>query len=219
MPDLALSSAKSAELSEDRKSLTVEFSDPEADWAEAFRAPEPAHFAAERALGIDSSEAAKDEVVAAVESARDGRAGDLAEIAAAWASTFDPDLGLPPASGPYVLSSVDPGVAEMRVDPAYEGARRPAFERYELRTLADPAAVVQALSIGELDLVQIAWSQSLRDVLGRIGADSSGLPDGPRPDLLIGWFHRDLDHVEPSGADLGALWNPWAWTPYEAVDG
>ncbi|MBO9578033.1 MAG: hypothetical protein J7480_04605 [Microbacteriaceae bacterium] len=212
-PDLSLSGARDVRLSEDRKSLTIEFGETHGDFSAAFRAPLPAHVVAERAFGSASAEHAKDDVIAAIEAAGEGEVEALAELGAAWGSVFDPTRPLPPASGPYRLDDVAGDLVTLVVNDAYRGPRTPTYEELSLRTLADGAAAVQALSIGELDLVQLRWDEGLRNALARIGADRRELPDPAAPTTLVGWFHRGLGNVA-AGATVGALWNPWQWAPY-----
>jgi len=214
LPDLALSGARSVRLSSDRKSLDIEFSAETTAWREAFRSPLPAHEIATRAYGAVSPEAAKDAVIAAVDAAADGDTAALAELAAAWAATFELGADLPASSGPYELASADARLVELTVNERYAGDRAPSYERVELHDLGTPAAAVQALSIGELDIVQVSPSDELRAVLGRIGADRRLLGPAEAPTLMVGWFHREIDRVEPGRAPLGALWDPWGWTPY-----
>ena len=214
LADSALAGARSVSLSSDRKSLDIEFSAEPASWREAFRAPLPAHAIAARAFDSSSPEAAKDAVVAAVAAAADGDRAALADLATAWASAFELDEPAPPASGPYEIASASAGHIELVVNDRYSGTRSPTYAAVELWDLGAPAAAVQALSIGELDIVQVAPSDELRAVLGRISADRRLLGPADAPTLLVGWFHRDVDHVDPGPTELGALWNPWAWAPY-----
>ncbi|OJX68385.1 MAG: hypothetical protein BGO95_10830 [Micrococcales bacterium 73-13] len=218
-PDAALAGVADVRLSADRKSVDVELSSAGQSWREAFRAPLPAHALAERAFGSSSPEAAKDDVIAAIAAAEDGDAAGLAKLARAWREAFAPGSDPLPASGPYRLAAVEADRVELVVNDAYTGPRAPTFERIELHELTTAADAVQALSIGALDLVQVAWSESLRGVLGSIGADRREIPEGDAPTTLVGWFHRLIDHVDPAADGRGALWNPWAWAPYSLVEG
>lgn len=214
LPDLALAGTRSVTLSSDRKSLDIEFSSETTRWNEAFRAPLPAHAIATRAFDSASPEAAKDAVIEAIDQARGGDVAALANLAGAWASAFELEGEVPPASGPYAIVSADAGLVELETNAAYEGPRAPTFAAIELRNLGSAAAAVQALSIGEIDIVQVAPSDPLRTVLGRISADRRMLGPTDAPTVMVGWFHRDIDHIEPGPPELGALWNPWAWAPY-----
>ena len=213
-PDLALSGARSVRLSADRKSLDIEFSAETSGWSEAFRAPLPAHAIAIRAFGSSSPEAAKDEVIAAVDAAEAGDASALRRLAAAWSSSFALDGPALPASGPYAIDSASAHFVGLAANPRYVGIRQPTYESVELWQLGSAGAAVQALAIGELDIVQVAPDDDLRGVLGRISADRRLIGPTDSPALLVGWFHREVDHVEPGPLPLGALWNPWAWAPY-----
>jgi len=214
-PDPGLDGARGAELSADRKSLTVTF-DADADWGAAFRAPLPAHAAAERALVIDDPEAAKDAVIDAVGAAEHGDSRALAALASAWTSLLDPALGGAPSSGPYVLDSADADAVVLAANEAYRGERDPVFARYEIRTIADPTATIQALEIGRVQAVQLAWNKPLEDALRRIGADVAVLPPGDAPSVLIGWFRHGVRGFAPKADGAGILWNPWAWEPVTA---
>lgn len=212
--DPALAGSRSARLSSDRKSLDIEFASSDTDWADAFRAPLPAHAIAARAFDAPSPEAAKDAVIEAVELALHGDVADLRELAHAWATTFSTDGPLPPASGPYALVSAAADRVELAVNARYSGLRNPTYAGIELVRLSGPAAAVQGLAIGELDVIQVAWSDELSPVLGRLTADWAVVPAPGRTLAMAAWFHRDVDHVEPAQRALGALWNPWAWAPY-----
>jgi len=214
LPDLSLSGARAVQLSSDRKSLDITFSSDTGDWQDAFRAPLPAHAVATRAFGSTSPEAAKDAVIEAIDAAADGDVAALAKLSAAWASTFELDEDAPPASGPYEVVSASADLVELEVNAAYAGSRSPTYAEIELRDVGSAAAAVQALSIGEIDIVQVAPDDALITVLGRISADWRLLGPTASPTVLVGWFHREIDGVEPGQTELGALWNPWAWTPY-----
>lgn len=217
-PDPALAGVRDVVLSDDRKSLTVEFAAASVPWEDAFRAPLPAHEIAARAFDSATPEIAKDDVIAAVDAARGGDVAALAELGAAWSSAFDPAGEALPASGPYRLVDAGPDLVELEANAGYEGMRSPTYSHLELRSLDDRAAIVQALSIREFDLVQFAWDEALRTVLTRVGADRATLPDEEEPAELVGWFHREVDGVQPGHERLGALWNPWAWAPYSLAD-
>jgi peptide/nickel transport system substrate-binding protein len=218
LPDPALRDATDVSLSGDRKSVTVEYSSGNADWMDAFREPLPAHALAERAFGTVTAEAAKDEVIAAIAAARRRDGAALAELAGAWAGAYADDPVALPTSGPYRIAEVGDDGIRLVVNDRYEGPRTPSYETIDIHHVQAPADAVQALSIGALDLIQISWDETLRTVLARIGADRRELPVADDPALLVGWFHRDLEHIEPAPSGAGALWNPWAWSPYTLIE-
>ena len=218
VPDPALRGATGVVLSDDRKSVTIEYASADDAWMDAFRDPLPAHAIAERALDSTSAEAAKDDVIAAVEAAEAGDTDELDELAAAWAGAYADDPTELPASGPYRIASIAPDLVELVINDRYEGPRSPSYERIEIHRVQTPADAVQALGIGALDLVQVTWQEELRAALARIGADRRELPVADDPALLVGWFHRDVDHIDPAASGAGALWNPWAWSPYTLIE-
>src|SRR5690606_40836975 len=56
---------------------------------DAFRAPLPAHALAERAFGTADPLFAKDEVIAAIESASAGHGAGIGQLAEVWTTAFD----------------------------------------------------------------------------------------------------------------------------------
>ncbi len=218
-PDPALESASGAQLSGDRKSLTVSFGDPTADYAAAFRDPLPAHVAAERAFSTTDVAQAEDDVVAAVDAGIEGAPRDLGELAAAWTAMFGPDGAAPPSSGPYVIDTIGPDAVELVANGRYSGDRRPTYAALELRTITHPLAAIQALDIGRVQLIEIAWSKSAASALLTVGADSAAFPAGKTPTVLEGWFHRLVDGAAPRPTGAGIAWNPWEWVPADSNSG
>ena len=218
LPDPALRGAAAISLSDDRKSVTIEYAADNAAWIDAFRSPLPAHALAERAFGSTSAEAAKDAAIAAIEAAELGDDAALDELADAWAGAYADDPVELPASGPYRIGDVGPDLVQLAVNDRYAGPRTPSYETVDIHRVATPADAVQALAVGVLDIVQVSWGEETRGSLARIGAERRELPVPDDPALLVGWFRRVIEHVDPAPSGVGVLWNPWAWAPYTLID-
>lgn len=151
-------------VSEDRKTLTLAYREPFADWELQLTSPMPAHVIAERALGSATPDEAKQAVLDAI---RGKDRAALAKLSAFWNSGFTlagvaEDPGLLVGSGPYVVAEVVPDQSvTLRVNENYVGDRRPQFEEIVVRFLPDPLGAVQALQNGN---VQIIAPQATREV-------------------------------------------------------
>ena len=147
-------------VSDDRKSITLIYDSPFADWETAFFGLEssglPAHVVAANAFSLGSdTQRAKDSIIAAIVG-RDVKA--LGRISAFWNSGFNltsgASGGLGVSSGPYAVSDVgEDGSVTLKATSTYSGSRQPIFEQVRLRYIPDPLAAIQALSSGEVQLV------------------------------------------------------------------
>jgi peptide/nickel transport system substrate-binding protein len=129
--DLAgYSKIKSVAGSDNGKTVTVTFSEPDPDWRALFDAVLPAHIAASKGdLATD------DGVVASC---------------AAWS-------GRPEWSGgPYAVSAFDPDhQVELVANPTWYGSAAPTLEKLVFRYFGDVASAVAALERGEVDGVDV----------------------------------------------------------------
>ena len=166
------------QVSEDRKSITLVYDEPFADWESAFygltASGLPAHIVASQALSTGQDiQRAKDAMIAAIVG-RDEKA--LSKIAASWNTGFtlseeSDSRGISVSSGPYTASDVAAdGSVTLTASPTYSGSRQPVFEQVRLRYIPDSIAAVQALNTGEVQLVRFEPSQRLRSALGQSGA-------------------------------------------------
>lgn len=148
--------SQTPEISEDGRSITMTYDAPYVDWELAFTAPLPAHVVAEKALGIDDPEEAKQAVLDAIEN-EDAEA--LASISAFWNAGFNftsmpEDTDLVTASGPYMISDFEADqFVTLTANPEYNGDNAPNVEEITIRFIPDPLAAVQALENGEVDVI------------------------------------------------------------------
>jgi len=137
--------------SPDDRTATMTYTSPFSDWKALVRGLLPAHVVADRA-GVGTS--------AAIRTAYEAHDQDaLGKIATFWNTGFKSDRGVDPAvdlsAGPYRIDAAeqDQSITLVRND-RYWGPR-PPLDRIIFRVIADPTAQVQALSNGEVDVIQI----------------------------------------------------------------
>lgn len=151
-------------------SITFTYSKPFADWSTAIDNNLPAHVVAKRALGIDDpTEAAK----AVVDAINNEDVANLSKIAKVWSTDFnyvemptDPELAV--GSGAYVLSEYKKDqFLTLKANPEYKGDHPATIPTVTVRYNGDPNGQVQALSNGEVDLIN---PQSTADILTAVKA-------------------------------------------------
>ncbi len=153
-PGLALVT-KTPEISDDGKSLTLVYDKPFADWELDMSVNLPAHVTDTQALGTKDPQAAKDELVKAVQ---DEDTAKLSKIADFWNSGYDytslpDDPSLYLSDGSYLLTEmVENQYAVLEKNPDYKGMFEGNLDRITVRWNEDPMAQVQALQNGEIDL-------------------------------------------------------------------
>ncbi len=209
---LALSSAL-PEISADRKSLTVVYSVPYADYPAQFDAVLPAHVVAREALGASTPDAAKDALIDAVKRAVNGDAGDLDRIAAWWSGGFALDAGpdVLVSDGPYRIDSSEPGAQVVLVpNREYIGAHAPRFGTVRLVSL-DPPAALQGLEAGAVQVVSLDPTADAGTTLAVVGA--AVLAGGDSATRLVATTRTGLAGVAPAPDGTGLLWNLWQWSP------
>lgn len=175
------------EVSDDKKSITLTYDAPFVDWELVMSAPLPAHVVAEKALGIDDAQEAKDAIYDAIENADDTA---LASISSFWNSGFnftempeDTDLVL--SSGPYVITDfVADQYVTLTANTEYTGDNQPAVEEITVRFITDPLAAVQALQNGE---VQVISPQATVDVAEALSALDV---------TVIGGYEGTYEHID-----------------------
>ncbi len=158
------------EVSDDGRSITMEYTAPYVDWETALPSPLPAHVVGKYALGAKDPEAAKEAVLAAIQ---DEDAEALAKISADWNSGFnftelpdDEDRYL--ATGPYVITDFEADqYITLTANPEYTGENAPTIEEVTVRFIPDPLAAVQALENGEVDVIS---PQATADIVSALDA-------------------------------------------------
>jgi peptide/nickel transport system substrate-binding protein len=142
----------------DGRTLTLVYDNLYVDWELVFGVGLPAHVVAQRALGIDDAQEAKDALVAAVQN-NDEEA--LASISSVWNSDWNfsempsaEDANLLVANGPYLITDfVADQYITLTANENYNGDNKPKIEEVTVRFIADPLAAVQALANGEVDVI------------------------------------------------------------------
>ncbi|WP_341998402.1 ABC transporter family substrate-binding protein [Microbacterium sp. LWH7-1.2] len=162
------------EIGDDGKSITLTYSQPYVDWELTLGTTGtilPAHIVAEKALGIDDPQEAKDALLKAIEDKDDAA---LAPISSFWNSGFnftempdDPDLLV--ASGPYMISDfVADQYLTLTANPEYTGDLAPNIEEITVRFIPDPLAAAQALENGEVDIISPQATADLKTAVDAI---------------------------------------------------
>ena len=177
------------EMSSDRRSITLTFDDPFADWEGAFYAMgqsgPPAHVVAKLALDVTDAQEAKDAVVHAI---LDEDTEALSRISDVWNRSFaltelpeNEDLLV--SSGPYSVSDFLAGqYVTLTANQSYVGDHQPSVEQIMIRYIPDPLAAVQALSTGEVNVISPEASDGVLSALGTLdlrsirAGEASGLP-------------------------------------------
>lgn len=190
------------------RALEVVYDSYFAGWRLALDPSIPAHVVAEHALGLDAGDptddpqtdaatAAKAALVSAVVG-RDPVA--LAKISRFWNTAYNltdlpSDASLLTASGPYLISAVDPTSVTLTVNPEYHGDRQPTFETLRLTVSPDPQEAVDLLARHEVDIVTPQPSEDV--IAALVGVDDVTVTAGSE-----GTFeHLDLQQADSrSGA-------------------
>lgn len=162
-------------VSDDRRSITLQFDSYFADWRLAFSVGLPAHIVGGGALGVpfaeDQGAAAKDAVLTAITT---GDLATLAPLSRFWNSGFNFDSmprysSLLVGSGPYTITDIQPQESvTLTANPRYTGARKPAVETIIVRTIADPLEAVAALADGSVDIITPSATADVRFALDAI---------------------------------------------------
>jgi len=178
------------EMSSDRRSITLTFDEPFADWEGAFYAMgasgPPAHVVAKLALDVTDAQEAKDAVVHAI---LDEDTEALSRISDVWNRSFaltelPENRDLLVSSGPYSVSDFLAGqYVTLTANPSYVGDHQPAVEQIMVRYIPDPLAAVQALSTGEVNVISPEASDGVLSALGTLDFTMQSVP-GPDHDSI-----------------------------------
>jgi peptide/nickel transport system substrate-binding protein len=178
------------EMSSDRRSITLIFDDPFADWEGAFYAMghtgPPAHVVASLALDLRNPQAAKDAIVRAV---LEGERNELSRISDVWNRSFvitelPQNANLLVSSGPYSVTDFIAGqYVTLSANTSYVGDRQPSIERIVVRYIPDPLAAVQALSTREVEIITPTAGDEVLSALGALDFVLQSVP-GPVHDSI-----------------------------------
>jgi peptide/nickel transport system substrate-binding protein len=155
-------------VSDDKKSITLVYSKPFADWEldmTGSGAIVPAHATAMHALGITDPQAAKDALVKAIQ---DKDKASLEKISTFWNTGFDfttlpSDKTLYLSDGAYLLTDfVENQYVTLTKNPDYHGTKEAKIDEITVRFSEDPMAQVQALQNGEISMF---YPQVTEDVI------------------------------------------------------
>ena len=175
------------EISEDRKTLTLEYSQPFVDWELQMTSPLPAHIVAKKALGLDDNDEAKDAILSAIQ---DEDTEALAAISNFWNTGFNftempDDEELVLSSGPYQISDfVADQYVTLSANENYEGDHTPQVEEIQIRFITDPLAAVQALQNGEVQIIQPQATTDVADALADLDV------------TVLGGYTGTYEHVD-----------------------
>lgn len=149
------------EFSEDGKSFTITYEEPQSDWEIAFDNDylQPAHVVAEQA-GMT-----EDELLKTLEDSPEGNPEDpqerpeLEEIGKTWAEAFQfsdkpEDESLLVSNGPYKINDiVENNSVTLVKNDSYTGDNAGKLDEITVRTIGDATAQIQALRNGEVDIM------------------------------------------------------------------
>jgi peptide/nickel transport system substrate-binding protein len=153
--------------------ITLNYDNLYVDWELVFGVGLPAHVVAQRALGIEDAQEAKDALVEAIQNA-DNEA--LAKISSVWNSDWnfselpaEADANLLVVNGPYRITEfVADQYITLRANENYVGANTPQIEEVTVRFISDPLAAVQALANGEVDVISPQATADVADALAAL---------------------------------------------------
>ena len=146
---------KTPEISDDGKTLTMEYDEPFADWQYDMTVNVPAHVTAAKALSVDDPQEAKDALVKAIQ---DEDAAALSKISSFWNTGYDytklpDDKDLALSSGAYLMKDFKENqYMTLEKNPDYKGEHAASIDQLTVRWNEDPLAQVQALQNGEIDM-------------------------------------------------------------------
>ncbi len=157
----------------DGKTITLEYDNIFVDWELVFGVGLPAHVVAQRALGIEDPQEAKDALVEAIQN-NDEEA--LASISSVWNSDWnfsempsEEDANLLVVNGPYVITEfVADQYITLKANENYTGENSPQIEEVTVRFITDPLAAVQALDNGEVDVISPQATADVADALAEL---------------------------------------------------
>lgn len=157
----------------DGKTITLVYDEFFVDWELVFGVGLPAHVVAQRALGIEDAQEAKDALVAAIQ---ENDAAALAPISASWNSDWnftelpaEEDANLLVVNGPYQITDfvADQSIT-LTANENYRGENLPNVEEITIRFISDPLAAVQALANGEVDIISPQATADVADALAAL---------------------------------------------------
>lgn len=192
------------------RAIDVAFERPVPDWRTALPVAVPAHVLGQRVFGVSDPMEAKQRVLDAIDRA-DPLA--LAPLAAAWSTALaidpaasDPDVLV--SSGPYRVEQVRDGRVELVANDRYVGAQGAAVERVALRSVADDADALAALTAGEVDVATVVPTEADRTAvrdLDRDGATLAEHGDGSRWELTLRTDRAPLQSTEARASLLHSI--------------
>ena len=148
--------------SEDGKTMTLTYDEPQADWETALSSQDnltPAHVVAEKA-GMS-----EDELLKVLEDTPEGDPSspqekpDLTKIGKSWDTAFNitsmpEDESLLVSNGPYKIKSITEGSSvTLERNDKYQGDHKGKLDEITVRFIGDATAQIQALRNGEVDIM------------------------------------------------------------------
>jgi peptide/nickel transport system substrate-binding protein len=169
-------------VSDDGRSLTVDYGERIAGWQTLLDVHFAAHMLAEKALGISDPDPARSAVIDAI-LPKDAVA--LAALAESWNAALVVGSSVNEiallSSGPYEVVSLADGEVILVANAAYRGSRQPRVETIELVTIRDPLEAVRALKKGTVDIITPDPTPAVQEALASSGRITALIESaGPR---------------------------------------
>ena len=184
------------ELGEDGRSITIEYTEPYADWEIAYGVIDtPAHVVATQAGLAD-----EDALIELIQNTPEGdpedpqERPDLQPVADIWNTAFDTttlpdDPAMYLSSGPYIVDSMTPDQSMTLVkNEDYNWGPETQLDEITIRYIGDATAQVQGLQNGDVDVIQ---PQASADTLASLEAiDGVNIFEGDE----LSFDHIDLNY-------------------------
>jgi len=183
------------EISEDKLSMTIEYSTPYVDYELVNPIGKPAHVLAEKA-GVSL-----EELIEVIETTPEGNTDapapvneTLRAVADFWNTGYDvtampTDESLLVASGPFIVTDFVPDSSiTLEKNAEYKGDLVPAYDQLIIRFIGDANAQVTALQNGEVQAIQ---PQASADTLTALEAAGATVHAGDQ----LAYDHLDLSHA------------------------
>jgi len=194
------SDTERAEIDTRKRTMTVTYDDPFADWNRQWLLDRPLHVVAEKA-GVSAGD-----ILRVIREAPKGDPEAPAEpnavlLAAgrAWSTGFDvdpaaPDLSGAVSNGPYMVESLQSDRLELVRNPVYEGANYPAIDRLTVRFFPDEQSQLDAVQAGEVDVANLGNVSEA--TIGRLQSAGAEVLTGARPRTLSLIFVDEADRMD-----------------------
>lgn len=189
----AISNTELPEITEDG-TFELTYTEPSIDWKlNMTGVGVPAHVVAQRALGIEDADEAKQAVIDAI---MNSDTETLVKLANVWNLDFDivempaeEDLNLLVGNGPYEITDfVQDEYITLSAREGFTAGPAPSVETITVRYVTDPLASIQAIQNGEISITQ---PQATSDILEAAQALGESVVVDTQPEAV--YEHIDLN--------------------------